>query len=120
MRPAALLLSVLLAAPAAAEPALTSSSAPIHLDAPPLMRLGHQPAVTPSGKASIGVGVGLSEGKPLEMLLWGGSGAIVGSMAGPLGAAVGGAAGAAIGLLYSVFVVPRVQPGLAPREGGRP
>ncbi|MBI5596567.1 MAG: hypothetical protein HY928_10805 [Elusimicrobia bacterium] len=114
------LLALLLAAPARAAVTVTASSSPIHVDAPPLMRLGAQPAATPTGRASVGVGMGLSEGKPLEMLLWGGSGAVVGSMAGPLGAAVGGAAGAVVGLLYSVFVVPRVQPGLIPGNQNHP
>lgn len=116
----AALLAALLAAPSGAAVSVTASSSPIHVDAAPLMRLGLQPAATPTGRASVGAGVGLSEGKPLEMLLWGGSGAIVGSMAGPVGAAVGGAAGAVVGLLYSVFVVPRVQPGLFPGNQNHP
>lgn len=107
-------LALLLAVPSRAAVTVTSSSSPLHVDVPPLMRLGVQPAATPTGRASLGASVGLAEGKPLEMLIWGGSGAVVGSMAGPVGAAVGGAAGAVVGLLYSVFVVPRVQPGLAP------
>lgn len=52
----------------------------------------------------------LGEGKPLEVMVWGGSGAIAGSLAGPLGTAVGAGIGALCGLLYSQFVVPHNGP----------
>lgn len=66
----------------------------------------------PGGKdgASIGVSGGLAEGKPLEVMMWGGSGAVAGALAGPFGAAVGGVVGAACGLVYSVFIVPHNGP----------
>jgi len=54
----------------------------------------------------IGVRAKLAEGKPLQMMLWGGAGAVVGTLAGPFGAAVGGAAGVVAGLLFSIFVQP--------------
>ncbi|MBI3554423.1 MAG: hypothetical protein HY077_18155 [Elusimicrobia bacterium] len=53
---------------------------------------------------------GLKEGKPLEMAVWGGGGAVAGSLAGPLGALIGAGAGALCGLLYSVIVVPHNGP----------
>ena len=65
---------------------------------------------TSGGRTSVGVGGGLAEGKPLEVAIWGGGGAIAGSLAGPLGAIVGAGAGALCGLLYSVFVVPHNGP----------
>jgi hypothetical protein len=66
---------------------------------------------TAGGRTSAGVGVGLAEGKPLEVMIWGGGGAIAGAMVGPVGAIVGAGAGALLGLLYSVFVVPHNGPG---------
>lgn len=54
--------------------------------------------------------MGMNEGKPLEFLVWGGGGAILGSLAGPAGAALGGTVGAAAGLLFSTFVEPRTRP----------
>lgn len=58
------------------------------------------------GRGSVGVSVGMKEGKPLQMSLWGSGGAVVGSIAGPLGAAVGGGAGLLAGYLFSRFVQP--------------
>jgi len=63
------------------------------------------------GRTSAGVGIGLAEGKPLEVMVWGGGGALAGAVAGPLGAIVGAGAGTLLGLLYSVFVVPHNGPG---------
>jgi hypothetical protein len=62
------------------------------------------------GRAGLGVSIGLKEGKPLEVLVWGSGGAVAGSLAGPPGALIGGAAGALCGLIYSKFVVPRNGP----------
>ena len=56
----------------------------------------------------------LSEGKPLEVLVWGSGGAVAGSLAGPVGAVIGAGVGALCGLVYSVFVVPRNGPGKSP------
>ena len=57
-----------------------------------------------------GKGGGISEGKPLEMTIWGGSGAVIGSLAGPVGTIIGAASGAFVGLLISIFVVPHNGP----------
>lgn len=61
-------------------------------------------------EGSVGVGGGLSEGKPLEAVLWSGAGAVVGSLAGPVGAIVGAAIGAVGGMLIAIFVVPHDSP----------
>jgi hypothetical protein len=53
-------------------------------------------------------GGGLKEGRKLEVLLWGGGGAIVGSLAGPVGTIVGAAVGSLIGLAVGT-VMPRKQ-----------
>lgn len=115
-RSAAAALSAVLAAPAFAAAPLTAdvtaSSAPAKAS-PFVFDLGYHKASGPAGRGSVGAAGGLSEGKPLEMTLWGGGGAVIGSVAGPLGAMVGAAAGAAAGLLYSVFVVPRNGPAKA-------
>jgi hypothetical protein len=67
-------------------------------------------SASPRRRSSAGTGAGLKEGKPLEVMLWGGGGAIAGSLAGPLGTIVGAGTGALCGLLYSVFIVPRNGP----------
>lgn len=109
-----------LAAPSSAEvaaavPSVTVSSAPVSTEARPRVGFGLlRPG--PQRRAAIGVSVGMAEGKPLEVLVWGGGGAIVGSIAGPLGAVVGAAAGSAFGLLFSMFVVPRFQPGMSKKD----
>ncbi|MBI4387296.1 MAG: hypothetical protein HY551_07925 [Elusimicrobia bacterium] len=56
---------------------------------------------------SVGVGGGLSEGPPLQMMLWGSGGAVIGSVAGPIGAIIGSAVGVIGGLLISIFSDPR-------------
>lgn len=104
-------LSFLIAAPASAEvvaaaPALVVSSATVAVERKPPVRVGLLPG-GPQKRAAVGAGVGLSEGKPLQVMVWGGAGAIVGSTVGPLGTVVGAAAGSVFGLLFSVFVVPR-------------
>lgn len=68
-------------------------------------------SMSAKGKRSeAGQGGGISEGKPLEMTIWGGSGAVIGSLAGPAGTIIGAAAGAFVGLLISIFVVPHNGP----------
>jgi hypothetical protein len=57
-----------------------------------------------------GAGGLLGEGKPLEVLVWGSGGAVIGSLAGPLGTVIGAGAGALCGLVYSIFVVPHNGP----------
>lgn len=110
----AVILAAALASPCAAAPSLTSdilvSSAPVSKREPPLFRFNFQQGTGPQGRSSVGIGVGLSEGKPLEMMLWGGSGAVVGSLAGPLGTIAGAATGAVVGLLISIFIVPHNGP----------
>lgn len=110
---AAALLSSVCPPMAAAVPALTgvtvsSDAAKIDHGSAVEFRFGAPPGGP--GRAQAGVGVGIKEGKPLEVLVWGGGGAILGGMAGPAGAVIGGAAGAAAGLLYSVLVEPHTRP----------
>ena len=111
-----LALTIGLALPGGAEvvasaPTLTVSSPTVTDARPPGPRVGLLPP-GPQKRAAIGVGGGIGEGPALEVMVWGGTGAIIGSAAGPIGAAVGGAFGAVVGLIYSFFVVPRIQPGL--------
>lgn len=53
-------------------------------------------------------GGGISEGIKLEMVIWGGGGAIIGSLAGPVGTVIGAAAGSLIGLTIGI-IMPRKQ-----------
>ena len=55
-----------------------------------------------------GRGGGMNEGIKLETLLWGGGGAVIGSLAGPVGTVVGGAVGFLVGLSIGI-VMPRKQ-----------
>lgn len=76
-------------------------------------------SMSAKGKRSeAGRGGGISEGKPLEMTIWGGSGAVIGSLAGPVGTIIGAASGALVGLLISIFVVPHNGPDLAAKNPG--
>lgn len=114
-RLAAALLACALARPCSAATALTAdisvSSAPVRSRSEPFtFRFGFQKGVGSQGRSSIGVGGGLKEGKPLEMMMWSGGGAVAGSIAGPAGAVVGAAAGAVVGLLVAVFAVPHNGP----------
>lgn len=109
----ACLLAAALAAPcAAADPTGLKADVAVSTAAPPISwHLGYEPAAVPaedgSGEGgSVGVGAGISEGKPLEMLLWGGAGAMAGAVTGPVGAGIGAAAGALIGLAVSLFASP--------------
>jgi len=98
------------AAPALIADVVVSSAAAPSTLAPITFRLDSRPGAGPKGRHSVGVKAGLGEGKPLEMAVWGGAGAIAGSLAGPAGAVIGAGAGALCGLLYSVFIVPRNGP----------
>lgn len=53
-------------------------------------------------------GGGISEGIKLETVIWGGGGAIIGSLAGPVGTVIGAAAGSLIGLTIGI-IMPRKQ-----------
>ncbi|OGS01764.1 MAG: hypothetical protein A2V88_12560 [Elusimicrobia bacterium RBG_16_66_12] len=104
-----------LATPCAAAPALTAdipvSSAPVRSRAEPFtFQFGFQKGIGSRDRSSIGVGSGLKDGKPLELALWGGGGAVAGSIAGPAGAVVGAAVGAVVGLVVAVFAVPHNGP----------
>ena len=103
------LLAAALASPCAALPELTADIA-----------VSSQPASSSQSPSSATGGIGISsEGKPLEMTVWGGSGAIVGSLAGPIGTIVGAAVGALGGLLISIFVVPHNGPERKPAAHAR-
>lgn len=104
-------LSLLLVATSSAEvvlvaPSLTVSSATVTVEGRPAAKVGLLPG-GPQRRAAVGAGVGLSEGKPLQVMVWSGAGAIVGSTVGPLGTVVGAAAGSVFGLLFSIFAAPR-------------
>ncbi|MBI3299349.1 MAG: hypothetical protein HYZ75_14370 [Elusimicrobia bacterium] len=92
--------------PLTADAEVSSAALTVPIPAPTKLRLGLQEPGAPGQRPGIGVGVGLSEGKPLQMLTWGSGGAVVGSLAGPLGAAVGGGVGVLVGLAISVFTSP--------------
>ncbi|MBI5245855.1 MAG: hypothetical protein HY923_01640 [Elusimicrobia bacterium] len=66
-------------------------------------------------RTSIGLSGFFSEGKPLEMTVWGSGGAVAGSLGGPIGAVIGAGIGALCGLVYSVFVVPHNGPKAKPK-----
>lgn len=120
----AVMLATTLAYPLVAEtgsrPDVLVSSGAAQGGKPLPFRLVFKEGAAPKGAATIGIGVGMKEGKPLEMLLWSGAGAVTGSIAGPMGTIVGAAAGAALGLLISVFVVPRTNPELPPQRVSLP
>ena len=84
----------------------------------PLFRVGFRAGARPGALPSFGVGVGISEGKPLEVSIWSASGAVVGSLAGPAGALIGAGVGALGGLLVSVFVVPHDGPSVRAASAG--
>lgn len=112
-KPCAAALAVLLALPCRAQAphgGVLLSTGTASEKKPLAVELGLQKAQGSGGTATVGVGVGLEEGKPLEMLLWGSGGAVAGSFAGPLGAAAGGAAGMLAGLFVAVFIVPHNGP----------
>jgi hypothetical protein len=67
-------------------------------------------STTSGGRTSVGASAGIGEGKPLEIAVWGGGGAVIGAFAGPVGAVIGGLAGAAVGWVMAVFVVPHNGP----------
>ena len=111
MRKSLLAAALLAPQPAAALPAMTgdvtaSSTAVKTTD----FKFRVEDDRTKHGRAEVGVSLMMDEGRPLEFLVWGGGGAILGSLAGPAGAALGAAAGAAAGLLFSTFVEPRTSP----------
>lgn len=114
VRAGAVALVVLLACagPAAAAGDLTggvvvSSAAAVGKPAPIEWKLGYRSPEGSRERGSVGVGAGLPEGKRLECALWGGAGAVAGSIAGPLGAAVGGGLGLLAGLVVAHFFAPR-------------
>lgn len=111
-RPLAVLLAAALASPCAAAPAATAD---LSLSTASFRTPRKKPSFfwsaagsgnIPLQRPSIGVGAGMKEGAPLEVMLWGGSGAVAGTVLGPGGTLVG----AGLGLLYSVFVVPHNGP----------
>ncbi len=112
---AAVVLAAAMPLPGFAAPALiadvaVSSAAAASKPAPLDIHFGIRVADGPHKRVSIGVMAGMKEGKPLEVMVWGGGGAIAGSLAGPLGTIIGAGTGALCGLLYSIFIVPRNGP----------
>jgi hypothetical protein len=114
---AALLSAALAATPASAAGAAPNLTARVEVSSaavkpPPIdFNFGYRKAEGAHERGSVGVGAGMKEGKPLEILYWGGAGAVAGSLAGPLGTVVGAAAGAVTGLLVSLFAAPRAAAG---------
>lgn len=99
------ILAAALSEPCAAAPIISadvviSSATATPRGAAPLFQPRFDKADAPGGRAFVGIGLRLDEGKPLQAGLWGGTGAVIGSLAGPLGAAVGGGAGVLLGLLF--------------------
>jgi hypothetical protein len=78
-----------------------------------------EPREAPAGQGrarrTIGFGRVLEDGVPLNVGVWGGGGAVIGSLAGPPGAIIGAGAGALAGLLYSAFAVPHNGPEPRPK-----
>ena len=114
-RPPAFVLALALASPCVAAPALTSNVAVSSPSArsgsePFTFKFGFQKGAGVEGRSSLGAGGGIKEGKPLEMALWGGGGAVAGSMTGPVGAMIGAAAGMVAGWIVATFVVPKNGP----------
>ena len=96
------LLAVLLAGAAPAQDLSVSSQTLPAKPAAAVYRVGmvESTAVFPGRPRHgfLGLGRLFEEGKPLQMTVWSGGGAVCGSLAGPVGAAIGAAAGALVGL----------------------
>ena len=107
-----------LASPCVAEPDLTADvahSSATTKQSSVILRVEPVGGAAPyHRRTSIGLRGFFSEGKPLEMTVWGSGGAVAGSLAGPAGAVIGAGVGALCGLLYSVFVVPHNGPEAKP------
>lgn len=116
-RLAAALLAAALPASAASPPSLSADLAISSTTSParsaPLFQLRFEKGPATGGRAVAGVSLALDEGKPLQAGLWGGAGAIIGSLAGPLGAGVGGATGVLLGLVFGKRT-KRTAPGYPP------
>jgi len=115
-----LLLSAVLASPAAAaEPSLIAEPPSVSTGAPAKVILRVEPREAPAGagraRRSVGLGTLFEDKAPLNIGVWGGGGAVIGSLAGPPGALLGAGAGAFAGLLYSIFVVPHNGPEPGPK-----
>jgi hypothetical protein len=108
----AALLAAALASPCAAAPelAVAVSSAAASRPGTVILRVDPQTGTGRYRRPSLGLGRLFDEGKPLEVMMWGGSGAVAGSLAGPAGTIIGAGAGALCGLVYSIFVVPHNGP----------
>lgn len=110
---------LLLGAPAAAEPSLVADPPSISTGAPDKVILRVEPREAPAGagraRRSVGLGTLFEDKAPLNIGVWGGGGAVIGSLAGPPGAMIGAGAGALAGLLYSIFVVPHNGPEPKPK-----
>lgn len=61
------------------------------------------------GTVGVGLGVAMQEGPVLETMLWGGGGAIVGSVAGPPGTLIGAAVGSVAGLIVGLIMKHRIR-----------
>lgn len=113
-----LLLALALLAPSAAPAAEPSMTAGVSVSTPSsgagrtILRVEPLEAPRGTGRArrSIGFGRVFEDGVPLNVGVWGGGGAVIGSLAGPPGAIIGAGAGALAGALYAIFVVPRNGP----------
>ncbi len=117
-----LLLALALLSPSAAAAAEPSVTAEVQVSTPSsgagrtILRVEPLEAPRGAGRArrSIGFGRVFEEGVPLNVGVWGGGGAVIGSLAGPPGALIGAGAGALAGILYSVFAVPHNGPDRKP------
>lgn len=114
------LLLALAAHAAAAGPSVTADievSTPAAVPGRMILRVEPREAPAGQGRArrSIGFGRVFEEGVPLNVGVWGGAGAVIGSLAGPPGAVIGAGAGALAGVLYAVFAAPHNGPGPKPK-----
>lgn len=106
-----LCLSLLPGAPALAAPAVEPAASLTSQDEHIRIRDGETgrkgaPVIAHDRRAVQGGGI--AEGVKLETLIWGGGGAIIGSIAGPVGTIAGGAVGFLVGLTIGI-VMPRKQ-----------
>ncbi|UPT73555.1 MAG: hypothetical protein M0D55_17095 [Elusimicrobiota bacterium] len=84
---------------------ISVSTSPVAAPSEPIQwRLGYdKPKDSTVARRSIGLGRVLGEGPVLQVGVWSGGGAVIGSVAGPPGAVLGAAAGAVAGLIVSWF-----------------
>ncbi len=99
----AVVLAAALAAPGGAADLALSSATIKNKSAPLEYRFRYDKPHSSVSRGSIGFGRVLAEGPVLQVGIWGGGGAVIGSVAGPLGTVIGAAAGTVAGLIVNAF-----------------